>query len=219
MSPARTLYIKKVDDCLTRHGFSPFSAMGGWGLLACLLAAVPVAAGAQSPAPAQAMITAPDAPPAAVEGDYQLGAADKVRIIVFNEPSLSGEFFVNTAGALSLPLIGEVTARGKTLNEVAQAITTRLKGGYVLQPRVSIDVLTFRPFYILGEVNKAGEYPYSTGLTVDAAVALAGGFTYRANRKKVFIRHPNAEQPERVELSPDLKVSPGDTIRIGERYW
>jgi polysaccharide export outer membrane protein len=163
MSPARTLYIKKVDDCLTRHGFSPFSAMGGWGLLACLLAAVPVAAGAQSPAPAQAMITAPDAPPAAVEGDYQLGAADKVRIIVFNEPSLSGEFFVNTAGALSLPLIGEVTARGKTLNEVAQAITTRLKGGYVLQPRVSIDVLTFRPFYILGRSTRRANIPIRPG--------------------------------------------------------
>jgi protein involved in polysaccharide export with SLBB domain len=212
-------YRKKIDKGL--NGGLPAGQKRGCEaaicLLLALLLALPVAAWAQPVS--QAAIAAPDAPPAAVQSDYQLGAADKVRIIVFNEPSLSGEFFVNTAGALSLPLIGDVTARGKTLNQVAQAITDQLKGRYVLQPRVSIDVLTFRPFYILGEVNKAGEYPYSTGLTVDAAVALAGGFTYRANRKKVFVRHINDDQPERVELSPDLKVMPGDTIRIGERYW
>ncbi len=209
------LYRKKVDKHLNGSFFARRKT--GFMAVACLFAALPGVGGAQT-AP-QAAITAPDAAPAPVESDYQLGAADKVRIIVFNEPSLSGEFFVNTAGALSLPLIGDVTARGKTLNQVAAAITDQLKGRYVLQPRVSIDVLTFRPFYILGEVNKAGEYPYSTGLTVDAAVALAGGFTYRANRKKVFVRHINDDQPERVELSPDLKVMPGDTIRIGERYW
>lgn len=208
-------YRKKVDKHLNGSFFARRKT--GFMAVACLFAALPGTGRAQT-AP-QAAIAAPDAAPAAVESDYQLGAADKVRIIVFNEPSLSGEFFVNTAGALSLPLIGDVTARGKTLNQVAAAITDQLKGRYVLQPRVSIDVLTFRPFYILGEVNKAGEYPYSTGLTVDAAVALAGGFTYRANRKKVFVRHINDDQPERVELSPDLKVMPGDTIRIGERYW
>ena len=151
--------------------------------------------------------------------DYQLGAADKVRIIVFDEPTLSGEFTVNANGALSLPLIGDVPVRGLTPTQVAARIRDALKGGYLLEPKVSIDVLTFRPFYILGEVNKPGEYPYSSGLTVDAAVAMAEGYTYRAEKKRVQIRHAGEEAAHKLVITPDLRVHPGDIIRIGERYW
>lgn len=186
--------------------------------LACL---IPLLLAAAMPAHAQqapevAAATTP-APPAA--DDYQLGVADKVRIIVFDEPTLSGEFTVNANGALSLPLIGDVPVRGLTPTQVGAQIRETLKGGYLLEPRVSIDVLTFRPFYILGEVNKPGEYPYSSGLTVDAAVAMAEGYTYRAEKKKVSIKHAGEELGHKEELSPDLKVRPGDIIRIGERYW
>ncbi|MET4665249.1 protein involved in polysaccharide export with SLBB domain [Sphingomonas sp. PvP056] len=150
--------------------------------------------------------------------DYPLGVADKVRIIVFDEPSLSGEFTVNANGALSLPLIGDVRAVGQTATEVAAVIRRHLMDGYVLQPRVSIDILTFRPFYILGEVNKPGEYPYSSGLTIDGAVATAQGYTYRADKRKVFIKHSGEAESAKARITPDLRVRPGDTIRVGERY-
>lgn len=202
-------YRKNLSDCLIPGCIVSFALAGA------LMVISPGAACAQ-PAPSAASSPSSTAD---VGGDYQLGSADRVRVIVFNEPSLSGEFVVNANGALSMPLIGDVMARGRTTGQVAGAIADLLRGGYVLEPRVSIDVLTFRPFYILGEVNKAGEYPYSSGLTVDAAVALAGGFTYRASRKKVTIRHMADEKAQKVDLTPDLKVLPGDTIRIGERYW
>lgn len=197
-------YRKNLSDCLIP------ARIISLGLAGALMVNLSGTALAQAPVPPPAADTA---------GDYQLGSADRVRVIVFNEPSLSGEFVVNANGALSMPLIGDVMARGRTTGQIAGAIADLLRGGYVLEPKVSIDVLTFRPFYILGEVNKAGEYPYSSGLTVDAAVALAGGFTYRASRKKVTIRHMADEKAQKVDLTPDLKVLPGDTIRIGERYW
>lgn len=211
----------------------PKSAPGpaGWLLAACVVATLAMtmlacAARAQVPGPPSpsataplAMATAPLTPAASADEDYQLGTADKVRIIVFGEDSLSGEFIVNANGALSLPLIGDVAARGLTPGQLAAQIAARLKDGYLLEPKVSIDVLTFRPFYILGEVNKPGEYPYSSGLTVDAAVAMAEGYTYRADKRKAFIRHAGEDQAQKATLTPDLRVRPGDTIRIGERYW
>jgi polysaccharide export outer membrane protein len=157
--------------------------------------------------------------PAPSGEDYQLGVADKVRVILFNEPTLSGEFVVGANGMLSFPLVGDIAASGLTSGQVARAIEARLRDGYVLKPSVSIDVLTFRPFYILGEVNKPGEYPYSSGLTVDAAVAMAQGYTYRADKKRAIILHKGEAQAQRPELTPDLRVVPGDTIRIGERHW
>lgn len=202
-------YRKNLSDCLIPGCIVSFALAG---------ALMVISPGAVCAQPAPSAASSPSSA-ADVGGDYQLGSADRVRVIVFNEPSLSGEFVVNANGALSMPLIGDVMARGRTTGQVAGAIADLLRGGYVLEPRVSIDVLTFRPFYILGEVNKAGEYPYSSGLTVDAAVALAGGFTYRASRRKVTIRHMADEKAQKVDLTPDLKVLPGDTIRIGERYW
>lgn len=156
---------------------------------------------------------------ASINTSYRLGTADKVRVIVFNEPSLSGEFTVSDSGGLSLPLIGEVNATGRTPAEVIADITNRLKNGYLLNPQVSIDVLTYRPFYILGEVSKPGEYPFATGLTVMNAVARAEGYTYRANKKKVFIKRAGEAEEKRYSLTPDLKIYPGDTVRIGERYF
>ncbi|WP_010215473.1 polysaccharide biosynthesis/export family protein [Sphingomonas sp. PAMC 26621] len=153
-----------------------------------------------------------------LESDYTLGVADKVRVIVFDEPSLSGEFVVNANGSLSMPLIGDVRAIGNTAGDIAQTIQAKLRQGYVLEPRVSIDILTFRPFYILGEVNKPGEYPYSSGLTVDGAVATAQGYTYRAEKKSIYIKRAGEARAVKMKLMPDLKIRPGDTIRVGERY-
>jgi polysaccharide export outer membrane protein len=168
---------------------------------------------------ASAPTTAGAAAPAAAVADYRLGAADKVRINVFNEPTLSGEFAVSTSGKLSMPLIGDVDAAGRTPSEVRDQIQMKLADGFLKEPRVAIEVLTYRPFFILGEVNKPGEYPYSSGLTVMNAVATAQGFTYRAQKGQVFLKRGDAKEEISVKLTPDLLVQPGDTIRVGERYF
>ncbi len=160
-------------------------------------------------------------PPGPVEAKniYTLGIADKIRVTVFDEPKLSGEFTVSSDGTLSLPLIGSVNVEGDTVESVVSDITARLADGYVRNPRVSVDVLNYRPFYILGEVSRPGEYPFSNGMTAVKAVAVAQGFTYRANQKRVYIKRAGQAVEERVKLTPDLLVQPGDTIRIGERFF
>lgn len=189
---------------------------------ALFLALHPLAACAQdaSPPPSPVQATAPAPQRAArVDSNYRLGTADKVRILVFNEPTLSGEFTVSDSGKLSLPLIGDVTASGRTPAEVIADITGRLKNGYLINPQVSMDVLTYRPFYILGEVAKPGEYPFVNNLTVMNAVARAEGYTYRANKRRVFIKRAGEVEEKRYTLTPNLKIYPGDTVRIGERYF
>ncbi len=156
---------------------------------------------------------------AAASEDYLLGAGDKVRVTVFGEESLSGEFFVTGSGLMSLPLIGELKVAGLTVGQFQQAVQKALSDGYLKEPRVSAEVLTFRPFYILGEVDKPGTYPYTSGLTVLNAVATAGGFTYRADKKGVFIKHNGETKEVKTELTPSVVVAPGDTIRIGERFF
>ncbi|UAL10889.1 polysaccharide biosynthesis/export family protein [Caulobacter segnis] len=151
--------------------------------------------------------------------DYLLGPGDKVRVTVYGEESLSGEFFVTGSGLMSLPLIGELKAGGLTVGQFQQTVQRALSDGYLKDPRVSAEVLTFRPFYILGEVDKPGTYPYTSGLTVLNAVATAGGFTYRADKRTVWIKHNGETAEEKNELTPSTTVAPGDTIRIGERFF
>lgn len=151
---------------------------------------------------------------------YHLGAGDRVRVTVFNEPTLTGEYNITPGGALAFPLIGVVAAGGRTIDAVQQELTTKLAEGYVNDPRVSVEVLNYRPFYILGEVNRPGEYSYASGMTVEQAIARAGGFTYRANEKTVFLRRQTGKAESAVSLrSAQVAVLPGDTIRIGERYF
>lgn len=185
-------------------------------LTACLVAASGLPSCAQGGLPAA---PAPSAPVAAADEGYKLGPGDKVRIIVYNEETLSGEFLVSDDGALSLPLIGAVPVRGRSPAEVAKDIQDRYGDGYLRDPRVSLDVLTYRPFFILGEVSKPGTYPYSNGLTVMEAVATAEGYTYRANKRKVLIKRAGETEERTYELTPDLKINPGDTVRVLERYF
>lgn len=171
------------------------------------------------PAPVQATADGAPVPTAAQSMDYLLGPADKVRVTVYGEPTLSGEFFVTGSGLMSLPLIGEIKAGGLTVGQFQEAVQKSLSDGYLKEPRVSAEVLTFRPFYILGEVEKPGTYPYTSGLTVLNAVATAGGFTYRADKKNVYIKHIGETTEEKSGLTPSSVVAPGDTIRIGERFF
>jgi len=194
------------------------AAMGALLMLACAPAG---AMAADAKASAQAAPSEASAVPelGGPVAPYRLGAQDKVRIITFNETSLTGEFQINGAGKVSLPLVGEVNANGLTTTELAKAIETALKDGYLTNPQVSVEVLSYRPFYILGEVNHPGEFPYTSGLTVLNAVATANGFTYRANEHVVFIRHAGETKDIKVTLKPTTLVTPGDTIRIGERFF
>jgi len=167
---------------------------------------------------ATASLSAPVGP-GEVGADYILGSADKIRITVFGEPSLTGEYFVSSSGKVSLPLAGEVQAAGLTLRDFHDHVVKALQDGYLKDPKVSLEVLTFRPFYILGEVSKPGQYPYTSGLTVFNAVATAGGFTYRANTRKVLIKRASESAEREVPLSADTTIAPGDTIRIPERFF
>ncbi|MEM9670244.1 MAG: polysaccharide biosynthesis/export family protein [Pseudomonadota bacterium] len=151
---------------------------------------------------------------------YTLGNGDRLRVTVFGEPDLSGEYLVDGTGLVSLPLVGEIPATGTTVRAFQQEVERQLiEKELLLSPRVSAEVINFRPYYILGEVGRPGEYPYTDALTVMNAVATAEGFTYRANRRTIFIRGADETSESAVRLSPTLRVRPGDTIRVGERLF
>jgi polysaccharide export outer membrane protein len=152
--------------------------------------------------------------------DYHLGAGDKIRVIVYGEDDLGGEFQIDATGQVRLPLIGQVKAGGLTAHEIEASITTTLANGYVNHPRVSVEVTTYRPFYVVGEVQKPGEYPYSNGMSAASAVALAGGFTPRAVESVVFVRHEGDTAEERVTPSETVMLRPGDVVRVNTTaFW
>jgi polysaccharide export outer membrane protein len=188
---------------------------------AAFLAGIPPTSVAQtSGGPAAPTAAAgPAETPTTDRGDYVLGPGDKLRITVFNEPSLTGEFAISSGGVLAFPLVGDVPASGATLSSFTERLRQKLADGYLRDPKVSMEVVNYRPFYILGEVNKPGEYPYSSGLTIVNAIATAGGFTYRANHKHAMVRHEGAVKEEPTEIAPTTPVAPGDTIRIRERFF
>lgn len=153
------------------------------------------------------------------ESVYRLGAGDKLRVIVYNEPQLSGDFSVSADGEISLPLIGDVPVGGKTVEQVTREVQAKLGDGYLRDPRVSMEVATYRPFFILGEVRSPGQYPYMSGLTVMNAIATAQGYTPRARKSTVLIRRAGDQYEQEYVLTPDLRVYPGDTIRLTERFF
>jgi protein involved in polysaccharide export with SLBB domain len=153
----------------------------------------------------------------ATDEGYTLGPGDKIRLTIFGEEDLSGEFEVDGTGIVSLPLIGNMKAGGLTLRTLENQITDKFKDGYLVNPRVSIQVLNFRPFFILGEVNSPGSYPYVNGLTVLNAVAVAGGYTHRARTDRVMIKR--GKKSDEFEATDDQKVVPGDIIRVTERFF
>ncbi len=159
--------------------------------------------------------------PAAVPLDdlYRLGSGDKLRIIVFGESELSGEFFVDDSGAIDLPLIGDVPATGATIGEFENRVVARFSDGYLRDPKVSIEVLNYRPFFIIGEVRNGGEYPYKNGLTIQDAVAMAGGFSYRANQRAVHIRRAGENDEQVYDATQRVPIYPGDNVRIPERFF
>lgn len=183
-------------------------------ILAGCASAAPDASPAPPPAPAQATAVAPQA------AEYTLDTGDKIHITVYDEKDLSGDFVVSGQGDISMQLIGEVKAKGMTLRDLQRAIETRYKDGQFLRnPQVSAEVVNYRPFYIRGEVRNSGEYPYQSGLTVMNAIARAGDFSYRADKKHVWITSKSSSEARKVDLTSDLMVQPGDTIEIKDRLF
>ena len=150
---------------------------------------------------------------------YRLGSGDKLRVTVFNEKDLSGDFDVNDQGLVALPLIGQVRIGGMSLNEAQELITTRYAKDYLVNPRVNVEVLNYRPFFILGEVKSPGSYPYVSGMSVVNAIALAGGYTPRANRNRITIKRSSGGSTTEQEAPEDSIVLPGDVIRVPERFF
>ena len=148
-----------------------------------------------------------------------IAPGDQVRITLANDKDLSGTYTVSDAGIVTLPLLGAVQIAGYDTAQAADAIAgALLTAGLFRNPTVTVEVLTLRPFYILGEVNKPGQYAYTPGLSLFGAVATAGGYTYRANTGRVFIRKANETVEREYDLDSDIAIMPGDVIRIPERF-
>ncbi|MEN3975960.1 polysaccharide biosynthesis/export family protein [Emcibacter sp. SYSU 3D8] len=147
---------------------------------------------------------------------YRLGAGDEVRVTVFNHADLSGQFTVSGDGVIALPLVGDIKAGGMTPQEVESGIKDALEPDFLKNASVNVDVLNYRPFYILGEVNKPGSYPYVSGMKVVNAVALSGGYTVRASQGKIFIERGGQQK---VPADPQTQVLPGDIVHVPERFF
>ena len=156
---------------------------------------------------------------AETDGPYLLDSGDKLRVFVYGQPNLSRIYPVDHDGNISVPLIGTVHARGYTTRGVERTIRSRLGATYVKDPQVTIDISQNRPFFILGEVRIAGQSPYVSGMTAQVAVAIAGGFTERANERKVQITRRINGMVERIEAPTDYVVQPGDTVYVSERWF
>jgi polysaccharide export outer membrane protein len=151
--------------------------------------------------------------------EYHLGPGDKVKITVFNNADVSGEAVVDSSGDIAMPLLGQVPAQNLTVTELQAKITDLLNRQYLVDPKVSVEVLNYRPFFILGEVGRPGSYPYIAGVTVRQAVAIGGGYTRRARTSTVTIVRQTPVGEERLEATAETPVLPGDTVEVGRRLF
>jgi polysaccharide export outer membrane protein len=155
----------------------------------------------------------------AAKGSPRLQPGEKIRVTVYGEASLSGDYQIDPSGYLSLPLAGTLKAAGLTQAELEQELAKKFRSEYLRNPRVTISIMEFRPFYILGEIEKPGSYPYTSGLNILSAIAIAGGTTYRGSRSTVLIQHPGESGMREYPLASSVPVLPGDIIRIPQRYF
>jgi len=173
--------------------------------------------GASAGAPASLPLPAG---PAIQDENYKLGSGDKLRVVVYGEDDLGGEYLVDGTGEVQLPLLGQMPAAGMSIHDFQASIGNKfVSEGYLKDPRVSVEVENYRPFYIIGEVKTPGQYPYVSGMNILNAVALAGGYTYRANDSQVYIRRSGGTTEVKVPADQTTKVNPGDIIRVDERVF
>lgn len=201
--------------CFTRQ--SRCLALAGAIAVSCIVLIVTPLRAQTTTATATTTAGAPAA--GAADTSYQLDTGDKVHVTIFGETDLSGDYDVDGSGYIRLPLVGQIQAAGLTLLQVEDKVQRKLSSGYLKDPKVSIEVINYRPFYIIGEVNKPGEYPYASGMNVLTAVAVAGGFTYRADDSDVYIRHKGSTEEVSETADQTTKIKPGDIIRVAERFF
>jgi protein involved in polysaccharide export with SLBB domain len=169
------------------------------------------AMGSEAQARAQATLRGP--------GGYALRPNDKIRVKVFNEPEITGEYLVDASGYVSVPLAGRVRAAGATAGQLERTLMSRLNDGIINNPKVNVEIVSYSPLYIHGEVKRAGEFPYRPGLTVMDAIASAGGLTYRADEAKVYVRRAGSAAEEAYPMNAPVPVYPGDNVRVPERFF
>jgi polysaccharide export outer membrane protein len=190
----------------------------GGGAIGALRAAF---AAAPRTAPAPAVVAAPVAyaEPARYDAAYHLDAGDKLRVVVYGQEGLTNTYAIDAGGAITMPLIGSVRARGRTTAGLAAEISAKLRAGFIREPSVAVEIEAYRPFFILGEVAAPGQYPYVPNMTVESAVAIAGGFSPRARRDSVTVTHTDASGTSRFVVPPGSPISPGDTVLVSERWF
>jgi polysaccharide biosynthesis/export protein len=157
--------------------------------------------------------------PVTYDAAYRLDAGDKLRVVVYGQEGLTNTYAIDAGGAITMPLIGSVPARGRTPAQLASAISGRLRGGYIRDPSVAVEIESYRPFFILGEVAAPGQYPYVPNMSVESAVAIAGGFSPRARRDRVTLTHTDASGSSRYVVPLGTPLGPGDTVFVGERWF
>ena len=157
--------------------------------------------------------------PVAHDTAYRLDAGDRLRVVVYGQEGLTNSYAIDAGGSITMPLIGSVPARGRTPAGLAADIAARLRRGYIREPSVAVEIESYRPFFILGEVAAPGQYPYVPNMSVESAVAIAGGFSPRARRDSVTLTHDDGAGSMRVVVPLGTAVSPGDTVLVGERWF
>jgi polysaccharide export outer membrane protein len=215
---------------------------GARAVIVCLLAALALAGCIGGPAPVAAIqpqgdldsivygqsygiIPAPTTvayaatTPVRYDAAYRLDAGDKLRIVVYGQEGLTNTYAIDAGGSITMPLIGSVPARGRTPAGLAAEITGKLRNGYIRDPSVAVEIESYRPFFILGEVAAPGQYPYVPNMSVESAVAIAGGFSPRAQRDRVTLTHTDSSGSMRVVVPLGTSIGPGDTVLVGERWF
>ena len=206
------------------------AAMAALALSGCMRRSAPVAVNPQSsldaiayagpaPVPVAYAAPAPAVPDASYDAPYHLDAGDKLRVVVYGQEGLTNTYSISAGGTITMPLIGVVPARGRTPHGLAADIAARLRNGFIRDPSVAVEVETYRPFFILGEVQAPGQYPYVPNMTAESAVAIAGGFSPRARKDRVTITHTDAAGTSRTLALPGAPIGPGDTVLVGERWF
>jgi polysaccharide export outer membrane protein len=191
------------------------SSGGAIGAIRASFAASPRRAYAAAPG----AYAAPRPMPVAYDAAYRLDAGDRLRVVVYGQEGLTNTYAIDAGGSITMPLIGAVRARGLTPAGLAAEITGKLRNGYIREPSVAVEIEAYRPFFILGEVAAPGQYPYVPNMSVESAVAIAGGFSPRARRDAVTLTHSDARGSLRTIVPLGTPLSPGDTVLVGERWF
>jgi polysaccharide export outer membrane protein len=157
--------------------------------------------------------------PVRYDAAYHLDAGDRLRVVVYGQEGLTNTYAIDAGGSITMPLIGSVPARGRTTAGLAAEISAKLRAGFIRDPSVAVEIEAYRPFFILGEVAAPGQYPYVPNMTVESAVAIAGGFSPRARRDSVTVTHTDASGTARFVVPPGSPIGPGDTVLVSERWF